>query len=356
MSGYESKFELPRSIEHYLAALAKLYGQEGLKEKQEIIVNAKVRVHEEWSYDNWNGGTYGHALYFVLPETLYLSSVKHKDNLQDQIKDDINKIHNIQNEFIAQVFLELEVVEDHDWRKESGLLLPGKRTVLPEVERRVWGDEGYRVFLSHKAEVKKQAAELKERLRPYGISCFVAHQDIHPTKEWQDEIETALASMDALVALLTEGFHDSLWTDREVGFAFGCGVPIVAVRLGKDPYGFIGKFQALSCGWDVAPFEIARILVKHDRMLNAYITAVRNCTSYDQGNSLAGILPSIDKLSDQQARDLISAFNENGQVRDSFGFNGSKPSLFGDGLVPHLNRLTGTRYELSLTGIIQAKP
>lgn len=356
MSGYEPKFELPRNIDRYLAALAKLYAREGLRQKQEIIVNSQIRIHEEWSYDNWNGGTYGHALYLVVPEGLYLNAVKRKDKLRNEIRDNINKIHNVQNEFIAEVFLEMEVVEDQDWRKESGLLIPRRSAVLPEAEKRIWGDEGFRVFLTHKADVKKETSDLKERLRLFGVSCFVAHEDIHPTREWQNEIENALFSMDALVALMTDTFHESDWTDQEVGCAFGRGVPIIAVKLGRDPYGFIGKFQALSCDWDAAAVEIVKILVKHDRMLNAYIKAVQNCRTFDHGNKLSEILPSIEKLSDEQASSLMSAFNENGQVRDSYGFNGKFTSKYGEGLAFHLKRLTGREYKVSRFGKIEIAP
>ena len=355
MSGRESNFELPRKIEHYLAALSKMYGQEDHKQLQEILVNSQVRIHEEWSYDRWDGGQYGHALYLSIPEALYLDIVNQRDNLQTKIRDDINKIHNIQNEFIDQVFLEMEIAEDRDWRKESGLLISGKRVILPEAQTRIWGDEGYRVFFSHKAEVKKETAELKRKLKLFGISCFVAHEDIHPTKEWQNEIENALFSMDAFVALMTEKFHESLWTDQEVGVAFGRGVPIIAIKLGRDPYGFIGKFQALSCSWDEAARDIVKILVKHDRMLDHYIKAVFACDSFDHGNTLAGILPFISKISDQQVNLLISAFNNNMQVRDSYGFNGKRPSYYGDGLPSHLNRLTGRSYEISFSGLIEPK-
>lgn len=354
MNGQQTKtFELPRNIERYLAALSKIYAQEGKELLQEIIVNSQIRVHEEWSYDGWDGGTYGHALYLVLPEILYLKSVAKKDDLQNQIREDIKKVHNIQNEFVERVFLEMEILADHDWRKESGILLLNKRVILPEATNRIWGDEGYRVFLGHKAEVKKETALLKEKLKLYGISCFVAHEDIHPTREWQNEIENALFSMDALVALMTEEFHNSLWTDQEVGFAFGRGVPIISIKLGKDPYGFIGKFQALSCSWDTAAKEIVKIFVKYDQMLNAYIKAVQDCSGFNDGNTLSEILPFIDRLSEQQTHRLIALFRENRQVQSSFGFNGGRPRFYGDGLAYHLSRITGRTYRVEGDEIIE---
>lgn len=136
MSGNESKFELARNLERYLAALSRLYAQKGLRQKQEIIVNFQIRIHEEWTSDSWDGGTYGHAVYLVLPEAIYLRVVEQKYTLQKQIKDDINKVHDIRDEFIAEVFFEMEVMEDQDWRKESGLLRSGERLVLPDIQKR----------------------------------------------------------------------------------------------------------------------------------------------------------------------------------------------------------------------------
>ncbi len=348
-----SKFELPKNIDRHLAALSKLYAQEGKRQLEELIVNAQTRIHEEWSSDNWNGGTYGHALYLVLPETLFLSSVKQKNDIQTQIREDLNKVHNVQNEFIEEVFLEMEIGEDHEWRKDSGLLMVGKRTVAPDATKRIWGDEGFRVFLSHKSEVKKETAELKERLLLFGISCFVAHEDIHPTKAWQDEIENALATMDGFVALMTPDFHNSDWTDQEVGFAFARGVPIISVRLGKDPYGFIGKFQGLSSTWLMAAEDIIRILIKNDRMISAYVQALRKCPSWGDGNTIGKALPGIEALTSQQIDELIAAYNETRELRGSFAFNGSKSSLYGPGLVSQLNRLGNSQYRFSHSGLIE---
>lgn len=109
-----------------------------------------------------------------------------------------------------------------------------------------WRDTGLlRLFISHISKEKIKATRLKECLLPYGISGFVAHEDIHPTLEWQDEIVRALFHMDAFIAMHTRGFSDSFWTQQEVGFAVARGVKIISLKMGEDPTGFISHRQAL---------------------------------------------------------------------------------------------------------------
>jgi hypothetical protein len=226
-------------------------------------------------------------------------------------------------------------------------LMAGHRETTSTDQKRIWGDKGYRVFLSHKADVKKKTAELKERLELFGISAFVAHTDIKPTKEWQSEIQNALASMHAFVALLTRTFHVSDWTDQEVGYALARGVPLIAVKLGLNPYGFIGKFQALACTWDNAPLEIAKLVIEQPQMIDAFIDAVPRCWNFDDGNTLSRVLPDINVLTEKQAELLASAFNKNVQLQGSYGFNGSKEWKFGPGLASHLTRTTGKEYVMT---------
>ena len=352
MSKQDTKFELARDIERYLAALSKLYAQEGKRQLQEIIVNAQIRVHEEWSYDNWDGGVSGHALFLVVPDAIFLNLVNRKDEIQNQIKEDIKKLHNVRGEFIDAVFVEMDIPGDTEWRQDSGLLVAGTHNVSHDAAKRIWRDGGFRLFLSHKAAAKKETAELREHLERFGFSCFVAHEDIHPTKAWQDEIENALASMDGFVALMTEDFHDSDWTDQEVGYALARGVPIIAVRLGKDPYGFIGKFQATSSGWQTAAVDIAKVLIKNDRVFSAYVQALRQCPSWDSANILAKALPGIDKLSAKQADELVDAYNETSELQGGWGFNGSRPGMYGPGLVHYLNLHTNRKFEFATYGLI----
>lgn len=347
MSGNQVEFELPKKIERYLAVLSKLYAQDGKRSLQELIVNAQARVHEGWSHDNLDGGIDGHRVYLVIPETLYLSIVKQRHDIQQQIGRDLNEINDLRNEFIEEVVIEMEAGETGEWRQESGLLIAGTRRVSPEGVNRVWWDSGFRLFISHKSEVKKETASLKDGLRLFGISAFMAHEDIHPTKIWQHEIENALATMDGFVALMTEGFHNSDWTDQEVGFALARSVPIIAVRLGADPYGFLGKFQGLPSTWATAAEDIVKLLIKHDRVFSAYVQAVRDCTSFDEGNRLSHILPNIKTLNDQQIDELVAAYNGNGEVRGSFGFSGGKPQYWGPGLVTYLNQLGSRQFVFS---------
>jgi len=353
MREQELKFNLPKNMEKYLATLSKIYGQEGQRQLQEIIVNSQIRVHEQWSRDNWNGGTYGHALYLTLPEPLFLTCLGQKEEFQNKLKEDLNRISNVQNEFIEEVFFEFDVQDDPESRKNSGVLLFGKRVIPADATKRIWGETGFRLFISHKAEVKKEVAALKKELALFGVSCFVAHMDIAPTKAWQDEIENALASMDAFVAVMTKNFHESDWTDQEVGFAFARGVPIIAVRLGRDPYGFIGRFQALTSSWATCGLDLAKILIKHDRMFAAYVQALREIPNWESGNKLGELLPAIERLSQTQIDEIASAYNETQELRGCYAFNGKNPYLYGDGLLPHLNRLGDREFIFDASGQVK---
>jgi len=243
-------FELPKKLEKILASLATYFAQHRKPVLQRILVNSGYNVHEEWTYDNWDGGTYGHAIVFQVPEPIYFEIMDNLDGVAKELCEGVNRQSKARNEHIAQVSLEIQDSTSlEDWRKRSGVLIhAGPATVVASEDQlnRLWTPGYLRLFLGHKAEYKKQTSQFKGAMDYYGVSCFVAHEDIEPTKEWQNEIEKALFSMDAMVALMTEEFSNSRWTDQEIAVAIGRQIPIIPVRLGMDPYGFIGKFQGLS--------------------------------------------------------------------------------------------------------------
>ncbi len=102
----------------------------------------------------------------------------------------------------------------------------------------LWLLDHVRVFVSHLSSHERFAAEVVEELQKLRIDGFVAHKDIEPDLEWQNEIESALATCHVLVGLLHEGFSQSAWTQQEVGWALGRGVPVLMVALEEIPTGF----------------------------------------------------------------------------------------------------------------------
>lgn len=151
------------------------------------------------------------------------------------------------------------------------------------------GTNQFQLFISHISKHKDKATRLKTCLSPYGISAFVAHEDIYPTLEWQQEIERALYCMDAFVAIHTPGFSASFWTQQEIGFAHGRGTKIVSLKMGEDPTGFISKQQALPRQRKTAEQVAEEIdqLLSIDERTSEKLAAAKRAT---------GLLPDDDEI------------------------------------------------------------
>jgi hypothetical protein len=201
-----------------------------------------------------------------------------------------------------------------------------EEATTPGVAPPFWRKGMLRVFITHLAVHRAFAAGLQEELLRFGISCFVAHNDIEPTSEWQAQIETALTTCEALVALLHPSFHASNWTDQEIGFAMGRGVPTFTVRLGQDPYGFISRFQAFN-GNDKTPKQLSRELFDtyrknkqtHRRMSEILIGLFEESGSFAQATEQIGYLEELEFWEPSFSTRIRSAAKGNRQVRDAWG-------------------------------------
>ncbi|KAF0192043.1 MAG: hypothetical protein FD165_1111 [Gammaproteobacteria bacterium] len=196
----------------------------------------------------------------------------------------------------------------------------------PRVDPPFWRKGMLRLFVSHLATQRNFAAELQEALLAYGISCFIAHNDIEPTQAWQTQIETALATCDALVALLHQNFHASNWTDQEIGFAMGRGVPAFAVRFGQDPYGFIGRFQAFNGNGKTAAalarelFEAYRKNKQSQRRMSEVLVGLfEQSGSFAEAKARMGYLEDLEMWEPSFSARIRSAAKSNSQVSGSWG-------------------------------------
>lgn len=78
-----------------------------------------------------------------------------------------------------------------------------------------WLPGRYRLFISHISADKGRMSAMKSALTSWGISSFVAHEDIQASREWRDEVEAGLETMQVMVAVVQPGFKESDWCAQE---------------------------------------------------------------------------------------------------------------------------------------------
>jgi TIR domain len=189
-----------------------------------------------------------------------------------------------------------------------------------------WQDGQLKVFISHLTSQREKATHIQTALSRYGLSGFVAHNDINPTAEWQIEIETALATCDLLVALVHSEFINSAWCDQEIGYALGRGIPVFTVKCGADPHGFVGRFQAFN-GTGKTPPQIARELfeasISHkklqERMADVIIDLFVSSASFSTAKERVGYVEQLKIWDPVYSVRLEKAVRTNDQIIHSWG-------------------------------------
>jgi len=170
-----------------------------------------------------------------------------------------------------------------EWLKGLGQQVVAQHGVSYPPHLWIWNNTNkFRLFISHMTKHKDKATRLKECLSSYAISGFVAHEHIHPTLEWQREIERALYAMDAFLAIHTPRFKSHSWTQQEIGFAFARDVKIISLNVGEDPTGFITKCQALAWGDQTAEKIAQKIeeLLASDQLTSAKLRSAKICQQH----------------------------------------------------------------------------
>ncbi len=193
-----------------------------------------------------------------------------------------------------------------------------------DIKPAFWDEGCFRLFVSHLADHKNDAVYLKNGMLKYGISCFVAHRDIEPSKEWINEIELGLKTSDALVALLRPGFHASKWTDQEIGYAMGRDLLVTSVRLGEDPYGFIGRYQAIaSTDWPEIVQHLLEVLISNKKtkknMTRAALHVLSQSNTFAEAKENMDLIEKLTYWDLENEKRIQEILDENGQVKDSWG-------------------------------------
>lgn len=322
------QFELIEKQGHYRGLLLGYLQHKNLDILVDIVKNSSMKLVNSWCYDNWNGGQYEHRVALQVKRTTFYSLLDNKNDYEKEISQIFNKIYDEENEHISVNIISSEEDDDY-FHHDADTRHLGFHSV--ENAQRLWGaDSNPRVFISHRDTHKKEATYIKDTLKGIGISSFVAHKDIEPTKLWEKEIRLALSTMDIFLALLTDDFFESVWTNQEVGVAFAKGIPIIPLKHTINPKGFISSIQALPYQREKISNDIVQCIFLDcsisaslkNKLINSLIAKLKTSNGWESAEKLWEIISkanTIDKLSLDL---LVEAFNTNGQVNSCVNIGG----------------------------------
>lgn len=310
--------EFFQPTETVVESLIQLFKHQNKLETVNLLENAEASI-EETEYDNWDGGTYYFKLSLRIPLKLFAGLESRVDQFEEAIAKKITTIlRDTGNHHLSRV--EIAPILANPATSKSA-----PKPTADDVSR-IWQPDCLKLFLSHVSAHKKAISSLKDELKIYGISGFVAHEDIEPTKEWENEIFLALNSANALAAFLTPDFTDSKWTDQEVGIALGRGMLVIPIGLGIDPYGFMAGKQAMPGSFEnieKLATGLIDILLKHhstsELMHVSLVTFFEKAISFDNAMKVSKMAIRTNNFTQGQLSRIQKACENNNQVAKAYG-------------------------------------
>jgi TIR domain len=321
-SNLNKAYSLPQKIPSYLRRIAAqcLRVEDSLKHT--VVNSSRVHVVEETEYDGWNGGTAGHDVQLYVQEDVFnlIPLIKEQELTEGILADLRLCAAGFSNEFISVVRIYLADENDSDFQRSMPI---SERPQINPDSLSIWKSGFVRLFISHRDAHKKKAFELSEALETLGISTFVAHDTIEATKEWRREILNGLETMEVMLVFLTDDFHESIFTNQEIGYALGRRIPIVSLKLeGSDPSGFISHEQALRGSLDdpaASAIKIQKLVAerlgRQDRIQQGLISAFLISPDFDETKlRFDRLVAVINELSEAELAQIIEGFSKNGQL------------------------------------------
>lgn len=326
------EYLMPKRMRSYLRRIEKEYRANDNVGIADVIAGSAFKVFEHFDQDN--NGAIGHKLELYVPDHLISNiPIDQQSDIQNELRKSINQASlSVPDEYMDTVAF--DYVDDLEQIPQDARKLEASQKPLEAPP--FWLPDTVKLFISHRDSKKKTAHALASALAPYGISCFVAHDTIEPDEDWQKEIEKALQTMDAMLALICDGFFDSAWTNQEIGFAIARNVPVISMKIGaKDPFGFIRNRQAISAdpanisyNAEMIVDVVRKRMPKSDIIRKAMIETFCNSGSFSAAKTNFDRIASLSDLSTTEVEKLIESYNSNSQINGSWALNSGKVLSF----------------------------
>jgi len=197
-----------------------------------------------------------------------------------------------------------------------------------------WKPVRFRLFFSHSSDDHGFVAKIAEALDAYGIYGFVAHKDIKPQANWEDVIEYALGTADAMVALVNDQFAASSYCNQEVGWGLGRGLVCASIMMGLSPVGFTKRFQGVPHSSDpvAQAKQIFGVLAEHRKtsalVADNLVAKLEESTTWEQASGLALYLPNCKRWSPTALTHLADAVRHGQKVSQAWGIPDAVEAVF----------------------------
>ena len=301
-------------------------------------------IDEIWQgHDNWNGGIDFYLIKLNLPLDVYYK-------LQDS-----NRIAEAEGKILSFYG---DMMKGEDSVQLSGVVIsPSDDSQMDFGSNNndsMWKPGYFRLFISHVSDYKENASNLKNSLAHYGIDCFVAHEDITPSKEWEVEIENGLFTMDALCAIVVPEFTKSQWCDQEVGIALGQHKLVISINKGANPYGFFGKFQALKSKHKASEManDVWKAISNNERTKDLYseklIGLLLNVKTDSICKDLLAILGTYENIDKRYIVNLHTNYKENSLLMDTQNLSLAN-NIFKKFGLPDIEKINTNNEEFSIS-------
>ena len=195
------------------------------------------------------------------------------------------------------------------------------------MESESYGIKSLRIFFSYSTTDKQIVGKLKLFLENSGFEVFLAHEDIRPLVEWQDEIVKNLQRCDIFIPLLTKDFMKSGWTNQEIGIAIAGDKFIIPLQVDIAPPGFLGKIQSLKINIsELRPYIAEQIvsLIKNKSkfgkdMKNFIINQLEESGSFEEAKARSSLLEDFEVFSKEEINRVVDIVINSRCIHDSYG-------------------------------------
>lgn len=186
----------------------------------------------------------------------------------------------------------------------------------------------------------------------YGLDIFLAHRDIEPSKDWQDEIIIALKDCSIYLPILTHSFYEKPeWTCQEAGIAYYLEKLIIPIKINANPLGFMSRFQALPVNGNTllviknACKKIAVTIAQNPHLgvtfKNHLIERFGDSYSWAESTNSAETIELIDDYSLSQIENIMRKTISNFQISQSF----KGRAIIGSVVEPYKDKVDKKLYE-----------